>query len=201
MLWTAARQASLSFSIFWSWLRLMFIELTMPSNHLSVKFWARQLEIQRWNTGFCHEYIYHLGAKKMWEKLWSSYFEKSTCPLDFWIWAKHWYLSAIDYSKPLTYEPSSCKLSKMWTCVPSISDENEIAVCPPPPIGDDPSALPFPTFYWVTRALLFISFGFMSLRSTPKLSRSILFCTPKKFAHLGNKLYYLLFFKALIEHS
>ena len=32
--WTAARQASLSFSISWSWLRLMSIESVMPSNHL-----------------------------------------------------------------------------------------------------------------------------------------------------------------------
>ena len=32
--WTAACQASLSFTISWSLLKLMFIELMMPSNHL-----------------------------------------------------------------------------------------------------------------------------------------------------------------------
>ena len=32
--WTAARQASLSFTIFWSLLKLMSIEEVMPSNHL-----------------------------------------------------------------------------------------------------------------------------------------------------------------------
>ena len=32
--WTAARQASLSFTISWSLLRLMFVELVMPSKHL-----------------------------------------------------------------------------------------------------------------------------------------------------------------------
>ena len=32
--WTAAHQASLSFTIFWSFLKLMAIELMMPSNHL-----------------------------------------------------------------------------------------------------------------------------------------------------------------------
>ena len=32
--WTAARQASLSFTISWSLLRFMYIELVMPSNHL-----------------------------------------------------------------------------------------------------------------------------------------------------------------------
>ena len=33
-LWTAARQASLSFTLSWSLLRLMSIESVMPSNHL-----------------------------------------------------------------------------------------------------------------------------------------------------------------------
>ena len=32
--WTAAHQAFLSFTIFWSLLKLMFIESVMPSNHL-----------------------------------------------------------------------------------------------------------------------------------------------------------------------
>ena len=32
--WTAARQASLSFTISWSLLKVMSIELVMPSNHL-----------------------------------------------------------------------------------------------------------------------------------------------------------------------
>ena len=32
--WTAARQDSLSFTIFWSLLKLMSVELVMPSNHL-----------------------------------------------------------------------------------------------------------------------------------------------------------------------
>ena len=31
---TVARQASLSFTIFWSWLKLMSVESMMPSNHL-----------------------------------------------------------------------------------------------------------------------------------------------------------------------
>ena len=32
--WTAVHQASLSFTIFWSLLKLMYIESVMPSNHL-----------------------------------------------------------------------------------------------------------------------------------------------------------------------
>ena len=34
--WTAACQVSLSFTISWSWLKLMSIELLMPSNHLGL---------------------------------------------------------------------------------------------------------------------------------------------------------------------
>ena len=34
--WTTARQASLSFTIFWSLLKLMSIESVMPSNHLTL---------------------------------------------------------------------------------------------------------------------------------------------------------------------
>ena len=34
ILWTATRQASLSFTISWSLLKLMFIDSVMPSNHL-----------------------------------------------------------------------------------------------------------------------------------------------------------------------
>ena len=33
------------------------------------------------------------------------------------------------YSKSPTYEPSSCELSKMQTCVPSMSGMSEIALC------------------------------------------------------------------------
>ena len=33
--WNGARQASLSFTILWNLLKLMSIELVMPSNHLS----------------------------------------------------------------------------------------------------------------------------------------------------------------------
>ena len=45
-------------------------------------------------------------------------------------------------SKSPIYKPSSQELSKMQTCVPSVTNMNEIAACPPSPIADDPSALP-----------------------------------------------------------
>ena len=38
ILWTAAHQVSLSFTISWSLLRLMSIESVMPSNHLTLCF-------------------------------------------------------------------------------------------------------------------------------------------------------------------
>ena len=44
------------------------------------------------------------------------------------------------YSKFLTYEPLSCTLSKMWTCIPS--DVREIAAYPRSPVAEGPSALP-----------------------------------------------------------
>ena len=37
--WTAAYQASLSFTVSWSLLKLMFFQLVMPSNHL-ILFWS-----------------------------------------------------------------------------------------------------------------------------------------------------------------
>ena len=48
------------------------------------------------------------------------------------------------YSKSPTYEPSSCKDSKMQMCVPSMPGMSEIAACSLSPIADDPSALPSP---------------------------------------------------------
>ena len=42
--WTAARQASLSFTISWSFLKLMSIKSVMPSNHL-ILFWGKMMTI------------------------------------------------------------------------------------------------------------------------------------------------------------
>ena len=44
--WTAACQASLSFTISWNLLKLMSIEFVMPSNHLS----------------FCHPLLFQVAA-------------------------------------------------------------------------------------------------------------------------------------------
>ena len=51
------------------------------------------------------------------------------------------------YSKPPTQEPSSCKPSKMQTCIPSVSAVSEVAACPPSPVADDASALPSPPLF------------------------------------------------------
>ena len=66
------------------------------------------------------------------------------------------------YSKSPTYESSSCKLSKMWTCVPSTSGMGEIAACSPSPIADNPSALPSPTSSPSSSQLLFLPVYSMS---------------------------------------
>ena len=44
--WTAACQASLSFTISWSLLKLMSIELMMPSNHLRLQY--RDMKEKYW---------------------------------------------------------------------------------------------------------------------------------------------------------
>ena len=44
-------------------------------------------------------------------------------------------------SQSPTYEPSSCELSKMWTCIPSTSGVSEAAACPPSPTAEDLSAV------------------------------------------------------------
>ncbi|CAI9150452.1 unnamed protein product, partial [Rangifer tarandus platyrhynchus] len=44
-----------------------------------------------------------------------------------------------------TYEPSSCKLSKMHICVPSVSGVSDPAARPPSPIAHHPSDPPSPT--------------------------------------------------------
>ena len=61
--WTAAHQASLSFTISWSLLKLVSIELVMPSNHLvlcrplllpsvfpSIRVFSNELKTQLWLT-------------------------------------------------------------------------------------------------------------------------------------------------------
>ena len=46
------------------------------------------------------------------------------------------------YSKSPTYKPSSCELSEMRLCIPSMPGVSEIAACLPFPVTDNPSALP-----------------------------------------------------------
>ena len=45
--WTAARQASLSITNFQSLLKLISIELVMPSNHLTLCPWLQSMGLQR----------------------------------------------------------------------------------------------------------------------------------------------------------
>ena len=53
--------------------------------------------------------------------------------------------SILKYSKSPIYEPSSCELSKILMCLPSMPGVSEIATCLPSSFTDNPSALPSPT--------------------------------------------------------
>ena len=65
--WTAARQASLSFAISWSLLKLMSIESVMPSNHL---IFCRPLlllpSIFHSIRVFSNEWSLHISLPKYW---------------------------------------------------------------------------------------------------------------------------------------
>ena len=72
--WTAAHQASLSFTISWSLLTLMSIELMMPSNHLILccPFFLLPLIFSTIRV-FSNELAYHIR----WPKYWSFSFSIS----------------------------------------------------------------------------------------------------------------------------
>ena len=66
--WTAASQVSLSFSIFQSWLKLMSIELVMPSNHLILchpPFLLLPSVLSSIRV-FCNELVLHIRWPKYW---------------------------------------------------------------------------------------------------------------------------------------
>ena len=71
--WTAAHQASLSFTISWSLLRLMSIELVMPSNHLVLCCPLLLPSIFPIIRVFSSELILHIR----WPKYWSFSFSIS----------------------------------------------------------------------------------------------------------------------------
>ena len=72
--WTAARQASLSFPIFRSLLKLMFMELVMPSNHLILCHPLLLLpSVFPSIRVFCNESVLHIR----WPKYWSFSFNIS----------------------------------------------------------------------------------------------------------------------------
>ena len=72
--WTAARQDSLSFTIFWSLLKLMSIESVMPSNHLILFHPLLLLPSIFPNIrGFSNESVLHIR----WPQYWSFSFSIS----------------------------------------------------------------------------------------------------------------------------
>ena len=65
-LWTAARQPSLSFTISWSWLRLMCIESVMTSNHLFLCHPLLFLPLIFPSRVFSHQSALHIRWPKYW---------------------------------------------------------------------------------------------------------------------------------------
>ena len=61
--WTAAHQASLSFTISWSWLKLMSIESMMSSNHLILCCF---LPLPSISSVFSSELALHIRCRKYW---------------------------------------------------------------------------------------------------------------------------------------
>ena len=64
--WTAAYQASLSFTISWSLLKLMSIELVMPYNHLILSRPVLLPSIFPSNRVFCNELALRIRRPKYW---------------------------------------------------------------------------------------------------------------------------------------
>ena len=64
--WTAARQASLSFTISQSLLKLISIELVMPSNHLSLCYLLLLLSIFPSIRVFSNYWVLHIRWPKYW---------------------------------------------------------------------------------------------------------------------------------------
>ena len=69
--WTAARQASLSFTISWSLIKLMSIELVMPSNHLILLFLLPSIFTS------IRVFSNELALRIKWPKYWSCSFSIS----------------------------------------------------------------------------------------------------------------------------
>ena len=63
----------------------------------------------------------------------------------------------MQYKSPI-YEPSSCELSKILMCLPSMPGVSEIATCLPSSFNDNPSALPSPTSSPFCSQQLFLPF-------------------------------------------
>ena len=72
--WTAARQASLSFTISWNLLKLMSLESVMPSNHLILCYALLLPSVFPSIRVFSNELTFHIR----WPKYWSFSFSTSS---------------------------------------------------------------------------------------------------------------------------
>ena len=113
--WTAARQASLLFTISWSFLKLMSIELMMPSNHLILCHPLLLPSVFPSIRVFSSEWALRIK----WPKFWS--FSFSICPsneysglISFWI---DWFdLLAVQGTLKSLFQHHNSKASILWCC-------------------------------------------------------------------------------------
>ena len=114
-LWTAAHQASLLFTISWSFLKLTSIELMMPSNHLILCHPLLLPSVFPSIRVFSSEWALRIK----WPKFWS--FSFSICPsneysglISFWI---DWFdLLAVQGTLKSLFQHHNSKASIPWCC-------------------------------------------------------------------------------------
>ena len=114
-LWTTAHQASLLFTISWSFLKLTSIELMMPSNHLILCHPLLLPSVFPSIRVFSSEWALRIK----WPKFWS--FSFSICPsneysglISFWI---DWFdLLAVQGTLKSLFQHHNSKASILWCC-------------------------------------------------------------------------------------
>ena len=113
--WTAARQASLSFIISWSLLRLLSVELVMPSNHLVLCHPLLLPSISPSIRDFSNE----SALRIRWPKYWSFSISPSSEYSGLISFRIDWFdlLSVQETLKSLLQHHSSKAVLHEWTCM------------------------------------------------------------------------------------
>ena len=112
--------------------------------------------------------------------------------------------SCIYYNKSSTYKPSSCELSKMWTCVPSTSGMSEIVAFCLSPVADH---LPHPLSPPVSNSCCLFTWCQHLYASYCSVLFKALYCTIKNallflfYMYYLCEKYYKTYYSTVIEAS